>query len=217
MWIGNLFGLSSWAWSGKNPDIVSGIASYHSFLSFRNNIFTGRPGRQFHWVLREESEMWDCEKCTWRCRPIAPGGWLHSTFQVKAFQLIVKPSPAPHSSFLCGLALVVCGFWCGLGLALTASPVCRNLFKGEWKLSCCGEIGKSGSLPPMFVCLIQVLFVCSDFVCLLPCLFVCSLVCLFAPCNVDFQQSYKTWVPMASCAAFETLLFSIVHYLASLP
>ena len=219
MWIGNLFGLGSWAWSGKNPDIVSGIASYHSFLSFRNNIFTGRPGRQFHWVLREESEMWDCEKCTWRCRPIAPGGWLHSTFQVKAFQLIVKPSPAPHSSYLCGLALVVCGFWCGLGLALTAPPVCRNLFKGEWKLSCCGEIGKSGSLPCLFVwskfCLSapHVRLPAPLFVCLLHVMWIFNNLT-----KLGFSWHHLLSIlQLITCIALETLVLSIVHYLASLP
>ena len=183
MWIGNLFGLGSCAWSGKNPDIVSGIASYHSFLSFRNNIFTGRPGRQFHWVLREESEMWDCEKCTWRCRPIAPGVWLHSTFQVKAFQLIVKPSPAPHSSYLCGLALVVCGFWSDVVLAwLWRLPQFAATFSKASKSSAVAarsaNLGRSR--PCLFVwskfCLpALILFVCSDFVCLLPCLCVCSM------------------------------------------
>ena len=145
------------------------------------------------------------------------------TWWVAPLHLLSESLPADRQAFTCAtfflpLWLGPCGLWLLMWswLGFDGFPSLPQPFQRRVKAQLLRR-DRQIWVAPMFVCLIQVLFVCSDFVCLLPCLFVCSLVCLFALCNVDFQQSYKTWVPMAPCAAFETSVFSIVHYLASLP
>ena len=132
--------------------------------------------------------------------------------------------PADRQAFTCAtfflpLWLGPCGLWLLMWswLGFDGFPSLPQPFQRRVKAQLLRR-DRQIWVAPAHVCLSDPSFVCLLLFCL-PALilFVCSLVCLFAPCNVDFQQSYKTWVPMAPCAALETLVFSIVHYLASLP
>ena len=119
------------------------------------------------------------------------------TWWVAPLHLPSESLPADRQAFTCAtfflpLWLGPCGLWLLMWswLGFDGSPSLPQPFQRRVKAQLLRR-DRQIWVAPMFVCLIQVLFVCA------PCSFACSLICLSAPCNVDFQQSYKTWVLMA--------------------